>query len=100
LRDWCRPPKRLRSGLTRHKDAEAAKAQAELDADEAIAASLDSDVAAEDALRSEGSRHFYLSADPDDAEADKVKALSDESAAGQDLSDLDSLEKRVSNDVA
>jgi len=87
-------------GSYRAKDAEAAGAQAEKDADEAIASSLDSDVADEDALNSEGSRHLHLSANPDEAKADEVKTLNDESVAGRDLSDLDSLEKRVSDDLA
>ncbi|MGA8723489.1 MAG: hypothetical protein WB565_00470 [Acidimicrobiales bacterium] len=87
-------------GSERANDAEAAQAQAEKDADEAIAASLDTDVAAEDAVRSEGSRHLHLSADPDQTQADKVRALKDESVAGRDLSDLDALEKRVSDDLA
>ena len=51
-------------GSDKAKDAEAAGAQAEKDADESIAASLDSDVAAEAALRSEGTPHLHLSADP------------------------------------
>jgi hypothetical protein len=87
-------------GSDKAKDAEAAQAQAEKDADEATRASLDSDVAAEDAVRAEGSRHLHLSADPDEARADKVRALKDESMAGKDLTDLDALEKRVSDDLA
>jgi hypothetical protein len=87
-------------GTDKTKEAEAAEVQAEKDADEAIAASLDSDVAAEDALHSEGSRHLHLSADPDQAQADKRKALNDESVAGNDLSDLDAIEKQVSDDLA
>jgi hypothetical protein len=86
-------------GSQRAKDAEAAEAQAEKDADEAIAASLDSDVVDEDALNSEGSRHLHLSANPEGAKAGEVRALKDESVAGKDLSDLDSLEKRVSDDL-
>jgi hypothetical protein len=82
------------------KDADAAAAQAEKDADEAIAASLHSDAAAEDALNSEGSRHLHLSADPDEAKVDKARALKDESIAAKDLSDLDSLEKRVAEDLS
>ena len=87
-------------GSERAKDAEAAEAQAEKDADEAIAASLDSDCAAEDALHAEGSPHLHLAADPDDAQADKARALKDESVAGRDLSDLDALEERITHDLA
>jgi hypothetical protein len=87
-------------GSDRSKDAEAAESQAEKDADAAIAASLDSDAAAERARNAEGSRHLHLSADPDEAKVDEVTALKDESVAGRDLSDLDSLEKRVSDDLA
>ena len=86
-------------GSDKAKDAEIAAAQAEKDADEAIAASLDSDTAAEDALNAKGSRHLHLSANPDEAEAAEARALKDESVAGKDLSDLDSLEKRVSDDL-
>ena len=87
-------------GTEKTKDAEAALAQAERDADEAIAASLDSDVAAEDALHSEGTGHFHRAANPDEATADKVRALQDESVAARDLSELDALEQRVSSDLA
>jgi hypothetical protein len=86
-------------GTDKTKDAEAAMAQAEKDADEAIAASLDSDVAAEDALHSTGTRFLHKSADPEGATADKVRALNDESVAARDLSDLDSLVERVTNDL-
>jgi hypothetical protein len=86
-------------GSDKTKDAEAALAQAEKDADEAIAASLDSDVAAEDAHNSRGSRYLHRSANPDGATADKARALSDESVAGRDLADLDSLEERVTSDL-
>ena len=85
-------------GSDQAKDAEAAQAQAEKDADEAIAVSLDSDVAAEDAVNSESSRRLHRPANPEGAEADEARALKDESVAGRDLSDLDSLEKRVSDD--
>ncbi len=87
-------------GTDKTKDAEAAMAQAEKDADEAIAASLDSGVAAEDALHSTGTRHLHRSANPDEATADKVRALNDESVAAKDLSDLESLVERVTNDLA
>jgi hypothetical protein len=87
-------------GTDKTKDAEAALAQAEKDADEAIAASLDSDVAAEDALHSTGTRFLHRSANPDNATADKVRALNDESVAGKDLSELESLVERVSNDLS
>jgi len=87
-------------GTDKTKDAEAALAQAEKDADEAIAASLDSGVAAEDALHSTGTRYLHRSANSDEATADKVRALNDESVAGKDLSDLESLVERVSNDVS
>jgi hypothetical protein len=86
-------------GSDKARDAEAAAAQAEKDADDAVTASLDSDAAAEDALKSEGSRHLHLSANPDEAKADEARALKDESLAGKDLSDLDSLEQRVSDDA-
>ena len=87
-------------GSDRAKDAEAAGAQSEKDADEAIAASLDSDSAAESAVHSEGSRLLHTSANPDEAKMDEVTALKDESVAGRDLSDLDALEKRVTDDLA
>jgi hypothetical protein len=87
-------------GSDRAKDAQAAEAQAEKDGDEAIAASLDSDVAAEGALNSESSRRLHRPANPEGANVDEAKALQDESVAGRDLSDLDSLEKRVSDDLA
>ncbi len=87
-------------GSDKAKDAEIAAAQAEKDADEAIAASLDSDTAAEDALNAKGSHHLHLSANPDEAQAAEARALKVESVAGKDLSDLDSLDKRVSDDLA
>jgi hypothetical protein len=86
-------------GSDKAKDAEAAAAQAEKEADDAVTASLDSDAAAEDALKSEGSRHLHLSASPDEAKADEARALKDESLAAKDLSDLDSLEQRVADDA-
>jgi hypothetical protein len=86
-------------GNDKAKDAEAAEAQAEKDADDAVTASLDSDAAAEDALKSEGSRHLHLSANPDEAKVDEARALKDESLAAKDLSDLDSLEQRVADDA-
>jgi hypothetical protein len=87
-------------GTDKVKDAEAAMAQAEKDADEAIAASLDSGAAAEDALHSTGSRHLHRSADPVGATADRVRALNDEAVAAKDLTELDSLVERVTNDLA
>ena len=87
-------------GSDRAKDAEAVEVQAEKDADEAIAASLDSDGAAEDALHAEGSPHLRVAADPDEARADRTRALKDESVAGRDLSDLDTLEERIAHDLA
>jgi hypothetical protein len=87
-------------GTDRATQAASAKARAEHDADDAIAASLDADVAAEDALHAEGSRHLHHSADPDAAAADKARALADESRAGRDLSDLDAVEQQVSDHPA
>lgn len=87
-------------GSARANDAAAAEAQAEKDADEAIAASLDSDTTAEDARSSEGSGLFHRSANPEEAGVDNARALADESVVGKDLSDLDALVKRVSDDVA
>ena len=82
------------------KDAEAALARAEQDADGAVSASLDSDEAAEDAHRSTGTGIFHRSSDPDGAELDEARALQDEAAAAADLSELDGLEQRVSTDGA
>ena len=80
-------------------DAEAALTQAERDADQAVAESLDSDVAADDARSSEGTRRLHRGADPAAVLADEQRALADESVAGRDLSDLDGLEARVEADA-
>ena len=85
-------------GSTQAADAEAARALAERDADEAIADSLDADVAADDVRSSEGTGVFHRGADPERALADKQRALADESTVGRDLADLDSLETRVERD--
>jgi hypothetical protein len=87
-------------GSSQALDAEAASARAERDADEAVAKSLDSDVAADDARSSEGSGMFHRGADPATAVADKERALADESVVGRDLTDLDALAAEVEADAA
>ncbi len=87
-------------GSDKTRDAQAAAAQAEHDADEAVAASLDSDAAAEEADRAEGAGLFHRGADPAPGGIDMVRALQDESVVGKDLRDLDALGKRVSGDKA
>jgi len=81
-------------------DAEAALAQAERDADQAVQESLDSDVAADDARSSEGTRYLHRGAEPEAVLMDEQRALADESVAGRDLADLDGLEARVEADAA
>ncbi len=87
-------------GSAKARDTQAAAAEAEHDADEAIAASLDSDVAAEEAVRAEGTGLFHRGADPAVGRVDEDTALRDESVIGKDLRDLDELRRRVSDDVA
>jgi len=89
-----------RPGSPEAADADAAVAQADREADEAITESLDSDEAAEDARRATGSRLLHRGADPAEVTADKQRALADESVAGRDLSDLDALEARVDGDAS
>ncbi len=84
----------------RAKDAEAARATAERDADGAVAASLDSGAAAEDARRATGSRFLHRGAEAERAEADEARALADERTVATDLVELDALERRVEEDGA
>ena len=81
------------------RDAEAAEAQAEHDADEAVAESLDSGGADENARGAEGRGLFHHSADATAALQDRDRALADEAVAGRDLADLDVLQARVEADV-
>jgi hypothetical protein len=88
-----------RPGSPEARDAAAVGARAERDADEAITESLDADAADEDAQRSEGTRFLHRSSDPASAEADERRALADETVAGRDLSELDTLAARVGADT-
>jgi hypothetical protein len=81
------------------RDAEAVQVQAEHDADEAVAESLDSDVADESARGAEGTGLFHRSADPTAALQDRDRALADEAVAGHDLADLDALQAKVEADM-
>jgi hypothetical protein len=85
-------------GTAKALDAEAAAAEAEKDADEAVSMSLDSDAAAEDARRAEGTHYLHRSADPDETTADRSRSLKDEARAAADLSALDALKQRVEGD--
>lgn len=76
------------------KDADAAVAQAEKLADDAIAASLDSDAAAEDSFR----KSRFLHHDAAAVTADGVRAEGDVGRAGKDLTELDRLEAQVEKD--
>jgi hypothetical protein len=87
-----------RPGTAPARDAEAAVAQAERDADQAVTESLDSDEAADDARRSTGSKFLHRGSDPVEVTADKERALADEAVAGRDLADLDTLEARIEAD--
>lgn len=86
------------SATARVTDAEAARAAAERDADEGVAASLDSDAAAEDARGATGSRFLHRGAEGERGEADEARALADERTAAADLVELDALERRVAED--
>ena len=81
------------------RDAEVAEAQAEHDADEAVAESLDSGVADENAQGTRGRGLFHRSADPTAAIGDRDRALADEAVAGRDLAELDVLQARVEADM-
>jgi len=87
-----------RPGSPQALDAEAAQARAEHDADEAVAESLDTDEAADDARRSTGSTFLHRGSDPAEVTADEQRALADEAVTGRDLADLDTLEARVETD--
>ena len=87
-----------RPGSPQARDAEAAEAQAERDADQAVAESLDTDEAADDARSSTGSRFLHRGSDPAEVTADVQRALADEAVVGRDLADLDTLEARVESD--
>jgi len=82
----------------RMTDAEAARATAERDADGAVAASLDSDAATQDARGATGSRFLHRGAEGERGEADEARALADERTAAADLVELDALERRVEDD--
>jgi hypothetical protein len=81
-------------GSEEAKDADAAVAQAEKLADDAIAASLDSDAAAEDSFR----KSRFLHHDALAVTADGVRAEGDVGRAGKDLAELDRLEAQVEKD--
>jgi len=87
-------------GSAAASDAEEALARAEQVADESVSKSLDSDVAAEDAHHTRGSRVFHRGADGAEAARDEQLALADEAVAARDLAELDSLEQRVAADRA
>jgi hypothetical protein len=81
-------------GSVEAADADAAVAEAEKLAGDAVAASLDSDVAAEDSVRK--SRFFHHDAAA--VAADGERAEKDVGRAGKDLAALDRLEGQVEND--
>jgi hypothetical protein len=90
---------RAEPGSPAATDAEAVRAQAERDADQAVDESLDSDEAADGARSAEGTRYLHRGAEPAAVVADVQRALADESVAGRDLADLDGLEARVEADA-
>ena len=87
-----------RPGSPQALDAEAAEAQAERDADESVAESLDTDEAADDARTATGSKFLHRGSDPAEVTAAEQRALADEAVAGHDLAELDALEARVETD--
>jgi hypothetical protein len=87
-------------GSARAEDAEAARVAADRDADGAVAASLDSGAAADDARSATGSRFLHRGAEADRSEADEARALADERTVTTDLVELDALERRVEADGA
>lgn len=87
-----------RPGSPQARDAEAAEAEAERDADQAVSESLDTGEAADDARSATGSRILHRGSDPAEVTADLQRALADEAVAGHDLADLDDLETRVETD--
>jgi hypothetical protein len=89
---------RARPGSPEAADADAAVSEAGRDADQAIAESLDSDAAADDARTATGSTFLHRGSDPAEVTADRERALADESVAGRDLAALDALEARIESD--
>ena len=87
-----------RPGSLQARDADDAGAQAERDADQAVAESLDTDEAADDARSATGSRFLHRGSVPAEVTADEQRALADEAVAGRDVADLDALEARVEGD--